>query len=262
MRFGVVGDPVMHSLSPAIHSAGFGALGVDATYEHLPTPADSFDGVVKRLRSGDLDGVSVTMPHKANALNSVDEVSDLARRSGAVNTIIVTDDGTLFGTNTDVAGVVHAMATMSVSQHAPVLVLGAGGAARAAVVALADRAVFVSARDEGTAAEIFAHTSVAGTVVPWGEGVAGAVIVNATPLGMKGEELPGRSLAVGSALLDMTYGASETPACRSFRLEELPCADGLDMLVGQAMEAFEIFTGQRVPLQIFEDVVRSNSDAI
>ena len=114
MRFGVVGDPVMHSRSPAIHSAGFLDLGVGATFEHLPTPADSFGEIVARLRNGDLNGVSVTMPHKDNAFATVDILSDVARQSKAVNTIVVREDGQLYGTNTDVAGVIHALETMSV----------------------------------------------------------------------------------------------------------------------------------------------------
>ena len=159
MRFGVVGDPVMHSRSPAIHSAGFLDLGVGATFEHLPTPADSFGEIVARLRNGDLNGVSVTMPHKDNAFATVDILSDVARQSKAVNTIVVREDGQLYGTNTDVAGVIHALETMSVGAQVPMLVLGAGGAARAAVVAGSGHPLFVSARRIEEAEAVLSRTS-------------------------------------------------------------------------------------------------------
>jgi shikimate dehydrogenase len=257
MKYGVVGDPVMHSRSPAIHTAGFAALGIAATFEHLLTPRDSFDEIVARLRNGDLNGVSVTMPHKDNAFAAVDMLSEVAGRSEAVNTIIAMANGQLYGSNTDVAGVTHALGILSVGPRAPLLILGAGGAARAAVVAGARHPVFVSARRSGAATEVLDRTSVEGTVVPWGEGVAGAVVVNATPLGMKGESLPHGPLVVGSALLDMTYGSAETPACQYFRAESLPYADGLEMLVGQAVEAFELFTGLVPPLEVLRQAART-----
>ena len=209
------------------------------------------------LRNGDLNGVSVTMPHKDNAFVAVDIRSDVANQSEAVNTIIVRDGDQLYGTNTDVAGVIHALRAMSIGEKAPMLVLGAGGAARAAVVAGAGHPMFVSARRTEEAEDVLARTSVEGTVVPWGEGVAGAVVVNATPLGMKGESLPPGPLAVGSALLDMTYGSTETPACQYFGTEGLPHADGLEMLLGQAVEAFELFTGLSAPMTVLREAARA-----
>lgn len=257
MRFGIVGDPVMHSRSPAIHSAGFVANGIDASFEFLPTPSDGFDLIERMLRSEELDGVSVTMPHKANAYQAVDLHTDLAQRTGAVNTI-TTRNGALVGTNTDVAGARFAVGVAS-AEVGPVLVLGAGGAAAAAIVALEGRRLFVSARSEDRAHAVLGRTGVQGTVVPWAEGVAGSVVVNATPLGMHGESLPDGVLGVASGIIDMTYGDSETPACAYAIANGLRHADGLDMVVGQALEAFTLFTGLNAPLDVFYSAARGDT---
>ena len=257
MRFGIVGDPVNHSRSPAIHTAGFQARGIDATYEYLPTPLGEFATVESMLRSGGLDGVSVTMPHKANAFAAVDTRTELANRTGAVNTII-SNDGILTGTNTDVAGVRFSIDVVK-ALDGPVLVLGAGGAAAAAIVALEDRQVFVSARDRRDAASVLGRTGVEGIVIPWSQGVAGSVVVNATPVGMHGEKLPAAPLAVASALIDMAYGDGETPACTYATSSGINYADGIDMLVGQAVEAFTLFTGTDVPVDVLYDAARSGS---
>jgi shikimate dehydrogenase len=257
MWFGIVGDPVMHSRSPAIHSAGFLAKGIDASFEFITTPIDGFGAVEAMLRSGGLDGVSVTMPHKANAYEAVDVRTDLAARTGAVNTITVTD-GVLTGTNTDVAGVFFAM-EIAGSVSGPVLVLGAGGAAAAALVALEDRSIFISARDGRSASAVSARTGIEARVVPWAEGVAGCVVVNATPIGMHGEMLPIGVLSVASAVVDMAYGPSETPACAYAAAHGLGRADGLDMVVGQAIEAFRLFTGAEPPVDVFSEAARGRA---
>lgn len=256
-HFAIVGDPVMHSLSPAIHNAGFGAYGVDATFGFLPTPRDAFQTVVARLRDGELAGVNVTMPHKENAFAAVDDMDSVAERSRAVNTIVVADEA-LIGFNTDVAGVVEAATRAGLSDRAPVLVLGAGGAGAAAVIAMERRTLFVSSRDATAAHALVERTGVEASVVTWGEGVDGAVVINATPLGMGGEELPRDVVAAGSGLLDMAYGHGLTPACAWYRDHDRPYADGLDMLVAQAGSAFEVFTGITPDLDIFRSAVQSD----
>ncbi len=247
MRFAIVGDPVDHSLSPVIQQAGFDALGIDAEYTRLRVERGAFDRVVTMLRTGDLDGVNVTMPHKGDAFAAVDVRTDVAARTGAVNTITVRPDGALVGTNTDVAGVNHALSIIDTGASTPVLVLGGGGAAAAAVVACSSRPIFVATRRRDAAAAVLRTTATTGTYLHWGQGVAGAVVVNATPLGMHGESLPEPTLATASALIDMTYGSGITPACAWASEHGIPLADGLDMLLGQAYAAFETFTGQPAP---------------
>lgn len=257
MRFGIVGDPVMHSRSPAIHLAGFRVRGIDASFDFFPTPPERFASIEAMLRSGELDGVSVTMPHKGNAYRAVDVRTVLAERTAAVNTITI-GDGELTGTNTDVAGVRFAFDKAGASDG-PVLVLGAGGAAAAAIVALGDRSIFVSARERTAAEAVLSRTGADGAVVRWTEGVADSVVVNATPIGMHGEHLPDAVLGVASAVIDMAYGASETPAIRYARSRGLDHADGLDMLVGQAVEAFTLFTGMEAPVDVFYEAARASS---
>jgi shikimate dehydrogenase len=254
MRFGIVGDPVMHSRSPVIHSSGFEVHDIDASFDFIPTPKNGFRAIEMMLRSGELTGVSVTMPHKGDAYDAVDVRTDLAQRTGAVNTITA-DNGVLTGTNTDVAGVRFAVGAAGAEQG-PVHVVGAGGAAAAAIVGLGGRHLFVSARDAGDAHAVLERTGTKGTVVPWADGVAGSVVVNATPLGMHGESLPEDVLVVASAVVDMAYGSNETPAIAYAVAHGLGHADGIDMLVGQALEAFTLFTGAEAPLNRFYEAAR------
>ena len=255
MKFGVVGDPVSHSRSPAIHRAGFVALGVDATYDFLPTPPDRFAIIVAQLRSGELAGVNVTMPHKDHAFDAADSVSASAARTRSVNTI-VREDGVLVGYNTDVDGVRYAHRIVG-EPTARVLILGSGGAARAAMVALEHLDITVATRRRDAADEASSATGVDVTVVPWGSGIAGAVIVNATPVGMHGEGLPAEVVTQASAVIDMAYGEGVTPAVAWARDHGVPVADGIDMLIGQAATAFTHFTGHQPPLEAMASAARS-----
>lgn len=255
MRFGVVGDPVSHSRSPAIHRAGFAAMGVDATYELLPTPPDGFPVIVQRLREGELDGVNVTMPHKDHAFEASDRSSASALRTRSVNTI-VREGADLVGHNTDVDGVRHAHRIVGPGSPR-VLILGSGGAARAALVAFDHLEVSLATRRPAAADEASAVTGVEVTVVPWGEGVHGALVVNATPVGMHGEVLPDEVMAQASAVIDMAYGPTVTPVVAWARDHGVPVADGIDMLVGQAAKAFTLFTGHQPPIEAMASAARS-----
>ena len=134
-RLGVIGDPVAHSLSPALHQPALDLLGIPATYERWHTPAEEIPARVESLRASDVLGANVTVPHKLAVMDLVDEVSDTAMRAGAVNTI-VNQRGRLFGDNTDIYGFRTAMeGTLDDHPVQNVVILGAGGAARAAVLA-------------------------------------------------------------------------------------------------------------------------------
>jgi shikimate dehydrogenase len=255
-RFGVVGDPVLHSLSPAIHNAAFRHLKIDAEFVHLPTKPAAFASIIDELRTGTLAGVSVTMPHKATAFACVDVRDSLAEQSHAVNTIIPSGYS-LDGFNTDVAGVAHAVERLGLAVDVPILVLGTGGAARAALVALADREIAIAGRSETEAADVLSRTAVSGVVHPWAEPLVGAVVVNATPLGMYGEALPSGLVESASGAVDMTYGDVQTPAIATAAAGGIPFSDGIDMLVGQAVEAFVLFSGESAPLSVMETAARS-----
>jgi len=256
MKFGIVGDPVAHSRSPAIHNAGFAALGIDAEFEFVPTALDRFRDAEERLRYGDLSGVSVTMPHKAHAFTAVDVVDTPAGAAQAVNTIVSADE-VLTGYNTDIDGVRFSTDKLNLPDGTPVLILGHGGAAAAALVGLSEsRPVSISARQNAPAIALARNIGIAVDFVEWGRSLPGSIVVNATPLGMHGEELPQGVIEDCSGLIDMTYGSSETPAIATARIKHLPYADGLDMLVGQAIAAFELFTGVAAPVEVLAAAAR------
>jgi shikimate dehydrogenase len=239
-----------------MHMAGYRHLGMDATYELLETAPDGFPAIVAALRNGTLNGVNVTMPHKRNAFAAMDTVDDRVRRLGAVNTITVTA-GVLTGFNTDVDGVLHALSRLDLPLDTPIHVLGSGGAAAAAIVATHEgRLVSLSARSEQRAGELRRHLRAGAAVVPWNAEPQGAIVVNATPLGMHGEVLPAGILASAVGLVDMAYGDEPTPAVVEAERRGIPYADGLVMLAGQAAEAFHLFTGHRVAPDVMESAAR------
>ena len=256
MRFAVVGDPVGHSRSPAIHRAAFAAAGVNATYEAIEVASGAFTRVSAMIEQGDLDGVNVTMPLKTEAFVACSTLSPEASASGAVNTV-TRPNGSLQGDNTDVDGVEHSVGRLHMAKEPPVLVLGGGGAARAACVALRGRDLAIAARRPGVGADVLARTGVDGEELPWGRHVPGAIVVNATPLGMRGETLPERILDDASGLVDMVYGEHATPAVEAARRRGIPVSDGIDMLVGQAARAFEILVGLPAPVDVMERAARA-----
>jgi len=256
MRYAVVGDPVEHSRSPAIHNAGFKALGIGSEFGHMLVPADGFDQAILALCSGQLDGVSVTMPHKLNAFEAADERSDTALRTGAVNTLIV-EDGALIGHNTDVAGVRHALEAVEADAEDPILLLGHGGAAAAALLAVAGRDIYLSGREIEKADALIRRVDVEATPIPWGEPVPMATVINATPIGMAGEFLPAGVVERAAALIDMPYGDERSPAVAHALALGLPTADGITMLVGQAAGAFTLFTGEEAPIFVMDEAARS-----
>lgn len=255
LRFVLLGDPVAHSRSPAMHTAALRALGLAGTYEARRVDPAGMAAAAEEVRRGTLDGANITMPHKAMAFRLADRVEAEAARAGSVNTW-VGEAGVLVGASTDIPGVRAAWARRSLPADAPVLILGAGGAAAAALIALAGRAPAVSARVGGAGLALLRRCGVEGQEVAWGDAVEGAVVVNCTPLGMHGEELPGGLLAEASGLVDMAYGADVTPAVARGRMQGLPVADGLDLLVAQAEAAFMRWVGVPPPPGVMEAAAR------
>jgi shikimate dehydrogenase len=245
VRLAVLGDPVAHSLSPLLHGAALRELGLPGTYEAIRVDADGMRSAVDDLRRGLLDGVNVTMPHKALAAELADLTSADVARMGAANTLVRIGDAVAAHT-TDIAGVRHAWSDLP--DDAPVLILGGGGAAAAALLAVAGRQVGVATRTPTAAKRLIDRLGVDAEPVPWGAAVAGAVVVNATPIGMHGEELPAGVLAAACGLLDMAYGSAATPAVRTVGAQGKPVADGRAMLLGQAAASFRLWTGRPAPL--------------
>lgn len=239
LHLALLGDPVAHSLSPRLHRAALRSVNLDGTYDTRRVDADGMRQAVENIRRGLLDGANVTMPHKRLAAELCDELGDRARRAQSVNTLVRSAAG-VRGENTDVTGVEEAWNGLP---DGPVLVMGAGGAAAAAVLALEGRPLHISARRQAAGRSLLDRLGVEGDVVPWGRGVAGAVVVNATPIGMHGEELPADVLEPASGLFDMPYGSSETPAVAAMSARGLPVVAGVEMLLNQAAASFHLWTG-------------------
>lgn len=250
--YGVVGTQVARSLSPAIHNAGFAAREIDAVY--FPLQAEALTPFLDALPALGLSGFSVTRPFKVDILPHLSELDDIAALSGSVNTVTV-DQGRLRGASTDGAGVVIPLKKRTTLKGRAVVILGAGGAARAAALALTVQGAKVTllARDPKRAAD--AATAVGCRVVPLDELASQRwdVLINATPLGGRDaiEESP--LLACfhrpGSTVLDMVYDPLETRLLREAAAAGCVTINGLEMLLAQAAVQFETWTGCEAPAE-------------
>jgi len=254
---GIIGDPVVHSRSPAIHNAAYAALDLDWVFVAFRVPAGSAAGALSGARLMGIAGLNVTMPHKTDAAAACDVLSPNAAALGAVNTVVVRD-GVLTGDSTDGEGLVRALRDEGIDLGgSKILVLGAGGAGRAITQSLgaSGARVTVAARrlDAAVAAAALAADGKAVDLERVGPAVAEAdVVVNATPIGMRGEAPPfDPDLLIGRRLvLDTVYAPVETPLLAAARARSVPAANGLGMLVHQAALAFEAFTGVAAPLAV------------
>lgn len=248
----VIGSPVRHSRSPRIHNAAFTALDLDWVYVALDVaPGRGFDAV-RALATLGIAGVNVTMPHKADAARACDELTDVARALESVNTVLLRPDGSLLGDSTDGEGFLRSVADAALDPTGrSVLVLGAGGAARAVAAALVRHgaSVSVAARRADAASALVAR--VPGTrAVAWpDEGpVAAEVVVNATPIGMAGDGSVPFEPRAGQWVVDLVYHPIETALIKRATDVGAHPIGGLGMLVHQAALSFERFTGRSAPL--------------
>ncbi len=245
---GVMGWPVAHSKSPRIHRFWLEALGIPGDYARFPVPPERLGAALRALAPLGLAGVNLTVPHKVAALAHLDSLDATAERTGAVNTVTVGEDGALHGSNTDVAGILE---PLSGRQFAHVVLLGAGGAARAVVAALpalGAQRLTVCNRSPAPAEVLLAASGLSGEVRPLsGTTPPADLLVNATSLGMEGQ--PPLEIRIGGAPLvfDLVYAPLETALLAEARALGLPAVDGLAMLIAQAAEAFARFWGARPP---------------
>ena len=253
---GIVGDPVAHSLSPRLHNHWLGLHGIDGAYVPLPVAAEHFSQALRVLLQLGFSGVNVTVPHKEAALAAVDTADHLARRIGAVNTVVFRDDGSIHGTNTDGTGfIAHLRATVPDmdSLSGPVAVIGAGGAARAVCVALADMGVPEIRLCNRTLKRAESLAMVLGPevrVVNWADRCGALedarLLVNTTTLGMAGQpglDLDLSPLPKSAAVYDIVYNPLETPLLADARARGHPVVGGLGMLLHQAVAGFEAWFG-------------------
>jgi shikimate dehydrogenase len=253
---GVIGDPVTHSLSPTLHNAAFEALGLDWVYVAFPVPRGRGADAVAAVPALGLAGLNVTMPHKEDVAAACHELTADAAALRSVNTVVALPGGGTLGDSTDGPGFLDALADEAIGVAGrPVLVLGAGGAARAVVLALgrAGAAVTVAAR-RPDAAEAAAALAPGGAPLPIGavDPSIYAVVVNATPLGMSGgDALPvdPASLHGDQAVVDLVYHPADTPLLTAARAQGAKAVNGLGMLLHQAARSFTQWTGQPAPLE-------------
>jgi shikimate dehydrogenase len=255
---GVIGWPVGHSRSPRLHGFWLDRHGIDGAYVPLAVPPGRIGEAVRALPALGFRGANVTVPHKEAVMEALDEVDPSARRIGAVNTIVVREDGSLEGRNTDGFGFLENLREGRPGWDAaagPAVVLGAGGAARAILVALAEAGApeirllnRTAERAERLAAEIGGPIR----VLPW-ERRAGALdgaalLVNTTTQGMAGQpplEIDLAPLPRGAVVTDIVYAPLETPLLAAARARGNAVVDGLGMLLHQARPGFEAWFGHR-----------------
>lgn len=253
---GVMGWPISHSLSPRLHSYWLKENGLDGAYVPLPVSPDNLEHALRALPKLGFSGVNLTVPHKETALPFLDQVSDVASRIGAVNTVFVSEDGTLSGTNTDAFGFLENLkrnAPQWNDEKRPVVVLGAGGAARAVIAALLDLDVTeIRLLNRTTEKAQALAESLGGSIktLEWSErGEAlenSSLLVNTTTLGMIGQPRLDLSLAMlpkTAVVYDLVYAPLETELLSMARSLGLSTVDGLGMLLYQAAPGFEGWFG-------------------
>ena len=265
-RLGVLGWPVAHSRSPAMHNAALRALGMDDwRYQALPVPQELFAETTCALGQLGFVGANVTIPHKQAALALADRASDAARAIGAANTLTFASDGTIAAENTDAPGLIAALEQLvDLPARPSVLVLGAGGSARAALWALREagaREVSVWNRTPERAAALARELGARTVRVP----ERAELLVNCTSVGLErsASEAEGLNLLgltfdqVGEYpyVVDMVYRSGVTPLLVAAREQGARTLDGLEILVAQGALSFELWTGRRPPLDVMRRAV-------
>ena len=272
---GVIGKPVGHSLSPAIHNAAFRALGLNFVY--LAWQVDTIGDAVKGLRAlGNFRGASVTIPHKVAAMQFLDHVEATAKRIGAINTIVA-DKGELSGYNTDATGALRALREGGVElKGRRIVVLGSGGAARAIAVALAadsgvENLTLLGIEDSertrlaqdirsvGVATVEDSHLDEAALrrILPDSH-----VLIHCTPVGMSPKSdstcVPASLLHSGLAVMDIVYNPRETQLLKDAKFAGCKTIPGLEMFLNQAVTQFELWTNQAAPVAVMRTVLESH----
>jgi len=255
--YGVAGDPIEHSLSPQMLNAAFRRENLNSVY--LALHAKNIDDVVKCMRDIPMHGLSVTMPFKQDVIEHLDNCEPICQKVGACNTVIRSAEGRLYGFNTDVAGITRPLEARLQLQGTRVLVLGAGGAARAAVFGLRERGANVSILNRTTqTAQKLARESGAKTIRRDDlKKTEFDVIINATPVGMggNGKTILDEKEMNAKLAFDLVYNPIETKFLQTARAKGMAVISGVEMFVYQGARQFEIWTGKPAPLNEMQQVV-------
>ena len=257
---GVVGRPITHSMSPVLHNAWLAAAGIDGVYAPFDVRPENFASFINGLRGGSLSGLNVTVPFKTQALVLADEVSDRARLAQAANVLVFGAEGKIVADNTDGLGLLSAFAVQAPGfdpAAAPVAILGAGGAARGAAAAFLSagaRDIRIINRTVARAEAIAADLG--GCVRAYGLDQAGpgfdgvGALINATSAGLSdggGLDVPIAATPPRAVVMDMVYKPLLTPFLAQAQGLGRRTVDGLEMLIGQAIPAFQAFFGRPPP---------------
>lgn len=266
---GVMGWPVGHTVSPAMHNAAFEAAGLNWRYVPLAVQPECLGEAVRGLRALGFAGCNVTVPHKRAVMDHLDEITDQTRAVGAVNTIVVSGEGRMVGHNTDAAGFLRALVEHGFGVEGKrALILGAGGAARAVAYGLASSGATITIlnRTLSRAERLVGHLASLFPSLPLRcfsldlrtlsrEASSADLLVNATSVGMwpEIEHSPWpKELSVPSSLtvFDLVYNPPETKLMRQARAAGAQAMGGLSMLVHQGATAWELWTGQKAPVEV------------
>lgn len=271
---GVIGNPVEHSLSPAIHNAAFQELGLNFVY--LAFRVEAIGDAIKGLRAlGNFRGASVTIPHKVAAVPFLDSVEPTARHIGAINTIVA-EGGTLTGYNTDATGALRALREGGVAlKGRQVVMLGSGGAARAIAFALGTEAgidrltlLGIDERERiALAQDLQSKTGLAVQALPLDEAILrqalpeAQVLIHCTPMGMspnvQGTAVPATLLHAGLTVMDIVYNPRDTQLLKDAKAAGCRTVPGLEMFLHQAATQFELWTNQAAPTDVMRAVLES-----
>ncbi len=258
MRLALLGDPIEHSLSPRIHTAALEACGIKGFYEAIRADRDRLVEAVGQIRSGSLHGANVTMPLKRVAADLCDHLSEESRLTRSVNSLRAIG-GRVEGHSTDLVAVESLLGSDRFDPGAAVLVLGAGATAEVAAHASGARPLYLSARRNDQAAALAGGlTAESAVVVAFGVPVTGAIVINTTPVGMKGESLPRGLVETASGLIDLPYGDTPTPAVARASEMGMPVVDGVEFLVVQAAATFSWWTGREAPFDVMLSAARNS----
>ena len=261
--YGIIGKPVRHSLSPAMHNAGFATLGMNWVY--VPMEVTDIEQGMAGLRALGFRGVSVTVPHKEAVIPFLDEIDPVAEKIGAVNTLVFRKEGdgrvVLRGLNTDWLGANTALAEKVNLQESRVLVVGAGGSAKAVSFGLVEAGAEVIIANRTAESGRALADWLGCTFVPLQEvsGVAADVLINTTSVGMEpdyeGIAVPPSLLSGFSVVMDIVYAPLETRLLREAKVAGCQTIDGLAMLLYQGAAQFKIWTGGRPPRLIMRSAL-------
>ena len=257
LRFAVLGDPVEHSMSPRIHAAALDACGIEGSYEAIRADRGRLVEAIGQMRAGSLHGANVTMPLKRAAAEMCDHLSEESLMTSSVNSLRAAD-GRIEGHSTDSVAMASLFESDRFGAGAPVLVLGGGATAEVAARACGGRALYLSARRDGQARGLAERLTSETAVVQFGVPVAGAIVVNATPVGMLGESLPEGLVETASGLIDLPYRDTPTPAVQTAGELRIAVVDGVEFLVVQAAASFSWWTRREAPFAVMLFAARNN----